>query len=541
MIRAARVLIYILAILVLTSLCASAEYTPARVLIGAREATIAPRAVFDGKKVYAPVALLDYLDVGYLVTEDKSTVALTGRNGKSGSIVTHNISETRMVAVDDVLAIIGGESRWDPKLNTLTLHAHLQSVQFKDGVLHMGCSFPVAVKLHYWDKKLIAKLPHTLPVTEAKEVSVGDGDVIRARIGATGDTANVVLDLNRPIGCELVSQPVASIVKVKTGADLPLPDSSIEDEKEEKTGQQPFNVHRMVFENIDSASFNIVLFTSNSATLKSSYSVGPSRVRIRLVDGNILEGASLGEPEHPLLAGPVRFAHNASGTEIDITTTRIVAYSAMVEDDRTIISVRLPERSGGSLADKIIVLDPGHGGPQPGAKIGKLTEKELNDKIVAQLKKDLESHGATVILTRNEDIKMGLAERGQVAIDNYADFFISVHCNSNIRKNSATGIETYYHMIEPSPRAFAYAVHYGVCGATGMCDRYARSDRTLYSKGLGVLRSLSNTGIPAVLLECGYMNHDSDRTKLLSAKYREKVSLGVIKGLKAYIAGNTLN
>ena len=150
----------------------------------------------------------------------------------------------------------------------------------------------------------------------------------------------------------------------------------------------------------------------------------------------------------------------------------------------------------------------------------------------------LQGLGARVVLTRSGDQSLGLAERPAVAVNSDADLFISIHCNSNGTKNSATGIETYYHLAEPSSRLLAEAVHDNVCTITGMCDRRARSDSSLYSSGLAVLRRLENTGIPGLLLECGYMNNASDCSKLGNANYRKKVAKGISEGVREYIVGN---
>ena len=86
----------------------------------------------------------------------------------------------------------------------------------------------------------------------------------------------------------------------------------------------------------------------------------------------------------------------------------------------------------------------------------------------------------------------------------------------------------------------AYAIHDGVCKLTGMRDGLARSDRSIYNSGFGVLRRLKNTGIPGVLLECGYVNNTSDRAKLLDAGYRAKLAAGIVAGLKAYVEGTPI-
>ncbi len=171
-----------------------------------------------------------------------------------------------------------------------------------------------------------------------------------------------------------------------------------------------------------------------------------------------------------------------------------------------------------------------------------MKEKDLNLQLARDLATALSGLGARVEMTRDGDLQtdMPLAARSEIALKCGADFFISLHCNSNPVPNSASGIETYYHMEEPSPKLLAFAVHDGVCKFTGMCDRHPRSDRKIAEIGLGVLRRLSGTGVPGILLECGYLNNKSDRAKLLDAGYRAKLAAGIIAGLKAYVEGSPI-
>lgn len=93
---------------------------------------------------------------------------------------------------------------------------------------------------------------------------------------------------------------------------------------------------------------------------------------------------------------------------------------------------------------KTIVIDPGHGGRDPGAvSMGGMYEKDLNLKVSNYLKEELESKGFNVILTRVQDKYLSLEERVNVAKESNADLFISVHANSN-HARFIRGVEVYY-------------------------------------------------------------------------------------------------
>ncbi|MBQ7525944.1 MAG: N-acetylmuramoyl-L-alanine amidase, partial [Abditibacteriota bacterium] len=161
-------------------------------------------------------------------------------------------------------------------------------------------------------------------------------------------------------------------------------------------------------------------------------------------------------------------------------------------------------------------------------------EKTINLQIAKALAEELEKMGVHAVLTRTRDAEMGLYARPDVAINKNADFFISIHCNSNTSRNSATGVETYYHMNRRDCRELAKMIQNRICSYTGMTDKGARSDKSLYGIGLAVLRRLNTSSIPGVLIECGYINNSSDAAKLQNPDYQQTLARAVADAIKAY-------
>ncbi len=98
------------------------------------------------------------------------------------------------------------------------------------------------------------------------------------------------------------------------------------------------------------------------------------------------------------------------------------------------------------LGDRIVCIDPDHGGRDPRALgidgEGYPDEKDFNLDVTLKLRNLLEADGATVVMTRITDEYLSLQERCDIANDNDADIFISIHCNSN-HDPTAHGTETY--------------------------------------------------------------------------------------------------
>ena len=169
---------------------------------------------------------------------------------------------------------------------------------------------------------------------------------------------------------------------------------------------------------------------------------------------------------------------------------------------------------------KIVCIDAGHGGKDPGACANGVQEKDIALTValkVGALLKDCE-----VIYTRTENVYVGLSERALIANQAKADLFVSVHCNS-VDDESAHGMEVYYytHASEASKRVarVIYDRLLPVCGLRG---------RGIKSKDLAVLRE---TVMPAVLVELGFISNDNDRAKLVSDEWQERAAEAIAAGI----------
>lgn len=511
---------------------AGAELVPVRVMLGSREAALASTPVFDGSRMFAPLAILDSLGATCTVSSHGDKATVTTANGESGEI---EINGSRMIPLDKLMTLVGGKSVWDAEKHTLTLLARLESVEFVDSVLRVNCSFPVACKVSVWAGKIIVDIPDSVFGSAAKEVYIGTPVVSRARLSQyTPTSTRVVLDLDKPAESKLESDPIASQIRLHVAESIPL-----QPQKPKSDKKPPFEVSEIRIDKIDDNQFNLVIATSGKATVTSACEVKPPRIVLDLIGGTLGAAVKVPETTHPLLKD-VKFVQESldpARVRVELNLTRVAIFDVRADENAITVNVRLPDKSGGEFSSKFVVIDAGHGGRERGAVCVGVNEKDLNFKIARELAAALQAEGVRTMLTRDGDQALSLASRSEAAINNSADFFISIHCNSNTSPGSASGIETYYHMQEPSPKALACAVHAGVCIHTGMCDRKPRSDRSLYGSGLGVLRRLESSGIPGILLECGYLNHAGDRAKLQDDSYRKKLARGIVAGLKAYVEG----
>lgn len=186
----------------------------------------------------------------------------------------------------------------------------------------------------------------------------------------------------------------------------------------------------------------------------------------------------------------------------------------------------------GPLDGKIIVLDPGHGGPgDDGAVHNGVREADVNLAVGLKLRDRLVAAGAKVIMTRTtdacvaqpgSDVPVDLQARVDKASVNDADIFISIHSNSHPKPETA-GIITFYPPERPTN--FAQAIQEGLIYETGAVDKKIRP------ANFYVLR---NNEVPAVLIEMGFLTNKAEALKLADCQYQDTLADGIYKGIVRY-------
>lgn len=190
--------------------------------------------------------------------------------------------------------------------------------------------------------------------------------------------------------------------------------------------------------------------------------------------------------------------------------------------------LELYESSSSEISGKTVVIDPGHGGKDPGATGCSGAYEKTTTLMIAQLLEErLMDAGYQVIMTRDKDEYIGLEERVQIANDEMADLFISIHHNSMDNNPVPNGIGTYYYRnyISEETLTAATAIQQGLIQETGLFNR-----KTIPS-GLYVVR---HTLMPAVLVELGFMSNSEEEQLILSPEFHEQSAEGIYQGIEKY-------
>lgn len=195
------------------------------------------------------------------------------------------------------------------------------------------------------------------------------------------------------------------------------------------------------------------------------------------------------------------------------------------------------------VTNKVIVLDAGHGGIDPGASNGNSLEKDINLKVTLKVRALLEESGALVLLTREKDESLyvddknktirqryneNLKNRKSLIKDSKGDIFISIHLNSFPQKKYY-GAQTIYVKNDEESKKLAKCIQEEL-------RRVLDKNNNREIKGRNDLYLLKDTNIPSVLIECGFLSNDNEKELLKSDKYQEKIAWAIYLGIQKYFS-----
>ena len=196
------------------------------------------------------------------------------------------------------------------------------------------------------------------------------------------------------------------------------------------------------------------------------------------------------------------------------------------------------------LAGVKICLDPGHGGDahKAGYKRGPtgVREAEMNFRVARYLAALLEAAGAEVLLTRDGDVEVSLAERAALANEWNADIFVSLHHNAIGNKPHVNYTTVWYHAgvdQHPSNLDLARYLYYGLCETLALPQITTvplKSDQLMYEAGFGILR---NAEVTAALCETSFFTNPEEEQRLRDPEYNFLEAYGQFLGLARYAAG----
>lgn len=576
---------------------AKAQGDVAHLVVGGKEAPFeVPPFIGQDGQVYAPADFVRLLGADYELDPQHQDLTITAADGKQFEQAYRVADQRFMIPVESVASQLGAVVRWDAAQHTMSLRARIQMVREDHNTLTIATSYPVYYRVDSLAdpaRLYVDVFGATLPAAPASIPVRGD-NLLRIRSGQAGnDTVRLVLDLRHAIHYEVAATMQTSNIQVALNTDrtstayVPLSgqlshtpaesgqsgagddtaSSAIQpntapqiDQQSASTGD--FKITDIEFKN-DAGSSQVVITTQGTppggtAAYRAFLLDDPERLAFDLPGAGLaLTGDLANNTDAKLpVASPdisdIRWgsvdAENGTLGRIVIDLAHTVAYNVSTQTtdsgDVYIIDINPPAApattpvagAGGSLAGKIVCIDPGHGGKDTGAPgIGGLFEKNIALAIGKQLSAILTADGAHVVMTRDDDTFIPLTTRSQIGIDAHADCYVSIHCDSSSSgRNSAEGSTVWYHANNSASRDLARSVSARLAQLSdGIRTDGIRSDFVRYPGiGFSVLRHSTE---PAVLVENGYMNSDVDIKELANTDVQHKIAEGIAAGIRDFL------
>lgn len=507
-----------------------------------------PPVIIDGRTLVPLRVISEHLGASVNWNHETKTVTVVS----AGKVIALRIGQAQATVQDQVIALdvpatiisdrtmvplrflgetFGAEVHWDPEVRRVSVSragAVLSDVALVQdngrGKIILKLSAPVEYRVATVDgeggaRQVLVELPGTRSALPSSEFGLGAGAISRGRVlpgPGNPDGIRLILDASDNV--------TINHYRSDNGQDIVL--------------EVPYQVVGLRYGHTETG--QAVFIEANGPITARSFTLqGPDRI---IVD---IEGMVRAESLPRELEVGSGLVPRVRSAQFDENTVRVVVdlqrpveYSLVTEGNRAVIHIGQAGNSrqpitdpgngtilpveGGALSGKRIVIDPGHGGKDPGAiSVSGVREKELTLAAAQVLQAVLEEAGARVLMTRSGDEYVDLYMRAELANEFAADAFISIHMNS-YHNPQLSGTETYHHPSADEGRRLAKLVHEEVLKALG------RSDRGVRSADFVVLRE---TTMPAVLVEAGYLSNPTEEQILLDPSTRLRLAQAIYQAL----------
>jgi N-acetylmuramoyl-L-alanine amidase len=300
------------------------------------------------------------------------------------------------------------------------------------------------------------------------------------------------------------------------------------------------NVQSMVVKKTSTEQTSFVIKTDTPVTYNSFFLSNPDRLVVDIqgvAPGTLAEKQKVGTKTVSTVRSGY-FQKNPAVTRLVFELNKDAMYEVSLAGDRKTLTVDtyIPNLAE-ILKNRRIVIDPGHGGPDPGA-IGQAgtREKAINLDIARRVEKLLKAKMANAIMTRSRDSDVGLYAHSDIANKGNADIFVSIHINANDNP-SIGGTSTYIYpgsgsSSETLRRQESYRLAQAI--QDELVDSLGLRDIGVKEANFAVLRT---SNMPAVLVELAFISNEAEEKLINTDSFKNKAAQAIVDGIVKYFAG----
>lgn len=408
--------------------------------------------------------------------------------------------------------------------------AKITKIDYRDNQLVIGSVGAMKTKPMYILKnpnRIVLDITNAV-VTDKKLLSpilVGDTEVDIVRIGQFDDTTvRVVIETNNPNRLNTVygnDQQSLIITSNPTFSISNLPQNA----------SMGFLKKLKVIKDINLGT--IVRIESNTNLIHRVKRIhGPEKVIVDLINveppkGDISSNLDTTEELSGVRVGQLMAGNQNSRIVLDLSSPNIEARANLSADGK-IMEIVLKQGAGigtytAGSKDSTVVIDPGHGGYEPGCQAEGYKEKDINLDVSKRVKLLLEKAGVKVVMTRQGDSTVSLKERTDFTNNINPTAFVSIHVNAS-KSSAPEGISTHWYSNQSIPLAKSIQ--------NSVMKRVSAVDRGLEKNMFYVIH---HTGVPAVLVEIGFLTNPRERVDIVSHERKQNTAAGIAEGVLQFL------
>lgn len=293
-------------------------------------------------------------------------------------------------------------------------------------------------------------------------------------------------------------------------------------------------ISRKVFGNIGD---NIIVYTLTPCDYTYNLKNGILEIKLK----STYQGVDRSTYNYPSSALLERMTIQESSGTPPVTTLRIETVNLgdyrifQTGDDNALNIVLTSTKRSQDKTNKLVVLDPGHGGRDTGANGSFLHEKDVNLDITLQAGKILAQRGFDIAYTRDDDSYLTLTERCTIANQLNAAIFVAVHCNSSTTPTSE-GTETYYYASLDDPELFMQKDQRFQLASLLQKNLVAQLQRVNRGVKQNNFTVITGTDMPSALIETAFINNPTEEACLAESSFRSRAARAIADAVTEYMS-----
>lgn len=513
----------------------------------------APAVVFNGQ-VMAPISgLFEPMGAIAAYYETDRSVVVTNRvrttvvlwlneitalvNGQPRSLPAAPalLGSQVFVPVQATFALLGAWARFEDAERTVFVNSQITAIapQVQAGALQVAvdATGPVQVETNVLTNpdRLVVDFINATLRTQERQYAINDAGVDRIRTGqfqVKPYVSRMVFDLTQPVEVSITAAPTSYLVTLEVRPKGSAPSrASAQGEPKGLPLIRAAGLVKVtgVFFQPDGETGRITVDSTGPMEYKIREFTFPDRLAIDIQNAVFIpvkreisvDGTSV------VAVRAAQFTARPPVTRIVVTLKRKLNYLTNQSGGRLTIDLSTSQAARGHL----VALDPGHGGEDPGA-IGPSGLREADVVLdIAQRVRDLLAHdGIRVLMIRDSDATVDLADRPRLGRESGATIYVSIHANASPRA-AVNGTETFY--LTPQSLVLAQMIQDELGVVLGIPSRGIKTANFV------VLR---DTDIPSVLVETAFISHADDEARLRDQAFRQHVAEAVHRGIARFLA-----